>query len=204
MTTVEFYFDPACPWCWITARWLVDVQSSRDLHVVWKTFSLQTKNAGTDVPEKFARGHRVGHRTLRVIEAVRADHGDGPVIDLYTEFGSKIHHDRDLEFDMADAVAAAGVDPSYAAAAEDDRWDAVIDASMKSALDLVGEDVGVPIIVFGDGEERTGFFGPVLSPAPTGSEAVELFDHLEAMASMSGFWELKRTRTVGPEFGQRP
>jgi len=173
MTHVDFFFDPVCPWCWITSRWLVDVQSQRDVQVNWRTFSLKIKNEGVDMAEKFKKSHHVGLRALRVVEAARSAHGDDVVLPLYTELGRRYHHDRDRDADLRDVVGAVGLEEVLADAAEDESWDAVIESSMKDALDLVGDDAGVPIISF-DGS--AGFFGPVLSPAPTGEDAARLFD----------------------------
>lgn len=201
MTRVDFFFDPVCPWCWITSRWLVDVSERRDLDINWRTFSLRIKNRGVEMDEKYVKGHERGLLALRVVEAARAAHGDSAVLPLYTEMGRRYHHDKDRDASLADIVRAAGFDPSLADAADDESWDAVIESSMKEALELVGDDAGVPIISF-DG--KAGFFGPVLSPAPTGEDAAQLFDSLHTMATLDGFWELKRTRTNPPMFAERP
>lgn len=201
MTRVDFFFDPVCPWCWITSRWLVDVSERRDLDINWRTFSLRIKNRGVEMDEKYVEGHDRGLRALRVVEAARAEHGDTAVLPLYTEMGRRYHHDKDRDASLVDIVRAAGFDPALADAADDESWDAVIESSMKEALELVGDDAGVPIISF-DG--KAGFFGPVLSPAPTGEDAAQLFDSLHAMATLDGFWELKRTRTNPPMFAERP
>lgn len=201
MTRVDFFFDPMCRWCWITSRWLVEVSEHRDLEVSWRTFSLRIKNRDVDMDEKSVMRHELGLRALRVVEAARAEHGDSAVLPLYTEMGRRYHHDKDRDADLGNIVEAAGYERALASAADDKAWDAVIEASMKDALDLVGEDVGVPIISF-DGS--AGFFGPVLSPAPTGEAAAQLFDSLHAMATLDGFWELKRTRTNPPILADRP
>ncbi len=153
------------------------------------------------MPARYREQHQVGLRALRVVEAVRAEFGDGAVEDLYTELGRRIHHDEQQPLDLAGALAAADLDDSCVAAADDERWDPAIEASMQSALEVVGDDAGVPIVVL-DG--AGGYFGPIMSPAPTGAAAVEVFDHLQALVAVPGFYELKRTRTVGPEFGLRP
>ena len=201
VTRVDFFFDPVCPWCWITSRWLVDVAEHRDLEINWRTFSLRIKNRDVEMDETYVNGHERGLRALRVVEAARSEHGESAVLPLYTELGRRYHHDKDRDADLGDVLEAAGYERALASAADDDSWDAVIEASMKDALDLVGDDVGVPIISF-DG--NAGFFGPVLSPAPTGEAAAQLFDSLHAMATLDGFWELKRTRTNPPMFSDRP
>ncbi len=197
---LDFYLDPVCPWCWITSRWLTEVMEHRDLRVRWRSFSLFLKNE----PEPDSRGYDrylEMHRALRVMEALRDRHGDGCLASFYTELGRRIHHDRERPLDMAAAIDAVGLDAATLGATDDESWDEPIRASMKDAMAIAGDDVGVPLITF-DGER--GFFGPVISPAPTGDAAAELFDHVEALAQYPGFWEIKRTRTSRPEFGPRP
>ena len=197
---IDFYFDPICPWCWITARWLTEVSEHRDLDVRWRSFSLFKKN---DVQANDPAAERYGstHQALRVVEAVRDELGEGPIADLYTEYGRRWHHDRERPIDLDAALTSTRLDPAFAEAAGDERWDDAIERSMKDALAVAGDDVGVPLIVF---DESHGFFGPVISPAPTGEAAAELFDHIAAIATMDGFWELKRDRSERPAFGERP
>ena len=197
---IDFYFDPVCPYCWITSRWLTEVKEHRDFDVRWRSFSLFLKNEPEPGSSSYDRYYEM-HRALRVVEALREHHGDGCVGEFYTELGRRIHHDRQRPLDLAGAVDAVGLDAGALAAADDDMWDEPIRASMKDALAVGGDDVGVPLITF-DGER--GFFGPVMSPAPTGPEAVDLFDHAAALARYPGFWEIKRTRTEAPVFGERP
>ena len=201
----DFYFDPICPWCWITSRWLMEVAVERDLEVRWRPFSLYIKNyvlvKPSEVAEQYRPRYFAQHRNLRVVEAVREELGDGPVESLYVEMGSRVHHDREIDFTPAEVLDAVGLDTKYAAAADDDAWDEVILASMKELFEVCGDDIGVPSIVF---EGKEGFFGPVISPAPTGEDALALFDAMYAMATSYGFWELKRTRANPPVFAERP
>jgi hypothetical protein len=203
VTPIDFHFDPTCPWCWVTSRWIEEVRPRRDLDVRWRSFSLHIKNEDLDQPERWKRSSLFGLRLLRVAEAVRDEDGEAAVGAFYTELGRRIHHDRDRDFDPADAVRAVGLPAERAEAADDGSWDEVIRATMKEALALAGDDVGVPLIVFA-GDRPAAFFGPVLSPAPTGEEAVAVFDHVAALARVPGFWELKRSRTGRPELGPRP
>ncbi len=197
---VDFYFDPVCPWCWITSRWLVDVQGRRDLDVRWRSFSLFLKNAPTPADSGYDR-YWSTLRALRVVEAARDRHGEDCVAELYTEYGRRYHHDRERPIDLPAALGSVGLDAGLATAADDESWDEVIEQSMKDALAVAGEDVGVPLIVF---PEDQGFFGPVMSPAPVGEAAATMFDHIAALASYRCFWELKRDRSGRPEFGPRP
>jgi len=198
---IDFYFDPLCPWCWITSRWITEVSEHRDLELRWRPFSLAIKN-DADGSKDYHPVAEWGLRGLRVIEAVRRELGDGAVARVYSEMGARKHNDRVELPSHADVLSALGIDPALAGAADDESWDAVIQESMDAALELAGDDVGVPTIVY---EGRTAFFGPVISPAPTGEAALRLWDGLATLATTTdGFFELKRTREVGPIFGDRP
>ena len=199
--TLDFYFDPICPWCWITSRWLTEVSEHRALDVTWRPFSLLIKNDGPEMSERYREAATEGMKALRVIEAVRTDHGNDGVGVLYTELGRRFHHDKQTAPDLADVLTVSGFDTHYADEADSDQMTKKVQASMDDALGLLGDDVGVPLIVFGG---TAGFFGPVISPAPSGQEAVALFEAIERIATTTGFYELKRTRDVGPLFGDRP
>lgn len=189
----------------MTARWVVDdVASERNLKVKWQPISLLFKNEPpTDSPYYDAV---VGtHGQLRVMESIRAAEGDDAVFGVYWDFASRIHHDGDRDFDIAKALEELGIDPEHAKAANDEKWDAEIRSRMDEGLALVGTDVGTPIIALdrADGE-RVGIFGPVITRAPKGDDALKLWDGMVAMMDIDGFWELKKTRTERPEFGERP
>jgi predicted DsbA family dithiol-disulfide isomerase len=204
--TVDFYWDMVCPWCWITSRWMVDVSQQKDIKVNWKFFSLKKINEGRDLPERFKISHAIGLRALRVAAAVRQDYGNEGVGKLYTVMGTRRHHDQEdigTTETLAAVLSACDFPPALAAAADDDAWDRVIDADMAQAKAKAGTDVGVPLIVL-DGGEGPGFFGPVFSPAPTGKDAVTMWDAMVAAGRIPGFYEFKRSRTTGPIFGERP
>ena len=189
----------------MTARWVVDeVAEARDLKITWQPISLLFKN---EPPEDSPYYEAVvtTHKMLRVMESVRAAEGDEPIFKLYWEFGSRIHHDEDRDFDIAEALTSIGLDPTHAAAAEDEEWDKQIRTRMDAGLDLVGTDVGTPIIAWdrSDGQ-NIGLFGPVITRAPKGEDALKLWDAMMMMGDIDGFWELKKTRTERPEFGDRP
>ena len=188
----------------MTARWVVDIAPERDIELVWKPISLYFKNEPAPDSEYHDPVFRT-HKMLRVMEAVRAKEGDGPVFDLYWEYGRRIHHDQDRDFDVAEALKMAGIDEAYAEAMEDESWDQVIRDSMDEGLALTGQDVGTPILGFDDETgRRVGFFGPVITRVPPKESGLKLWDGLMTMAEVDGFWELKRTRTERPEFGERP
>ncbi len=181
--TLDFFFDPGCPWTWRTSRWVTDVAAQRGVAVRWRAYSLDMKN---EKPPSTAQG------ALRIVEAVWTDHGDEPIGRFYTEVGTRFHLQVDTTLDaLGAALQAAGLDAGYLAAAHEERWDAEIRWSMDEAIRVVGDDVGVPILVL-DGE--VGFCGPVMEPAPTGEDAVQLWDHVVALARTPGVYELKRSR----------
>ena len=187
----------------MTARWVVDeVAPARDLQVTWQPISLFFKNEPEEGTDYFAPVWFT-HRLLRVLESVRAAGGD--VERLYLEYGRRIHHEGDRTFDVVDALEAVGLDPVHAKAFEDDTWDAQIRTRMDIGLALCGDDVGTPIIAMDDKDgNRAGYFGPVITRVPDTETSLELWDALRTMISVPGFWELKRTRTERPEFGDPP
>lgn len=210
---VSFWVDPLCPWCWMTARWTVDVVApARDLSVSWEPISLLFKNEppedGPDhAPSQFT------HRLLRVMRAVKEAEGDEAARRLYWQYGAVLHHDRLAGTMDAAAVlgggaspflVAAGLPTSYAEAFDDESWDDVIRSRMQVGLDLVGTDVGTPILAFDSPSGPRGVFGPVLSRMPADEAGVELWDAMITFATHDGFWELKRTRTEEPTLPARP
>ena len=193
----------------MTARWVVDeVRPHRDLRVTWQPISLLFKNEaelepGSDREAPFASTHRL----LRVLESVRAEEGEtsAAVERLYLEYGRRIHHEGTRDWAVADALAVVGLDASHADAADDDRWDAEIRQRMDIGLALCGDDVGTPIIAMDDRDgNRAGYFGPVITRVPATEASLDLWDALSTMISVPGFWELKRTRTQGPDPGEPP
>ncbi len=191
----------------MTARWVVEVvQPERDLTVNWLPISLLFKNDPPEDSEYFAPVNHT-HKLLRVFESVRAAGGNDDGFKFYWEAGRNIHHDGNWEIDPATILENAGLDASHAAAFDDESYDAGIRATMDEGLALTGNDVGTPIIAFEDPKNpghKVGIFGPVISRVPTGEEGLALWDAMVTLSTMDGFWELKRTRTVGPEFGERP
>jgi hypothetical protein len=188
----------------VTARWVVSISADRDLHVVWRPISLYWKNEVSEDSENHDRVFRT-HRLLRVMESVRETDGEESVGRLYTEYGRRQFHDREPEYDVADALAAVDLDTSHAAAYDDDAWDPAIRKQMDDGLSLVGDDVGTPIIAWSRSSgDRTGYFGPVITRVPPHEQSLQLWDGLMAMTDIDGFWELKKSRTERPDFGERP
>ncbi|UOQ55744.1 DsbA family protein [Leucobacter allii] len=194
---VEFYFDPICPWCWMTSRWVREVSSVRGFDVVWKPISLAIINEGVDAgdhAEAQVQGKRMGQIAVRA----EREGGSAAVGALYTAFGERIHPGgrRDYDAIIDEAVAAVPGLPAEVRAAADDADDAQLRENTRHALEIAGPDVGVPIISV----DGVAFFGPVVTPAPTGADALTLWDGITAAASVPGFYELKRGRTAGPQF----
>ena len=202
-TPVTFFFDPACPWTWITARWLTEVSERRDLAVTWRLFSLRFRNKDNPGYDWIRDELDAQHPAMRVLAATEAVHGNAAVGRLYTSLGTLIHHDRDGNLErLAEGIAAAGLPADLIAAGDEQAWDEVIEASTLEGWALVGDDAGIPIVQM-DGAVTT-YFGPVLSPAPTGDDALALWDALVTLGRLEGVYEIKRTRSVGPQFGARP
>lgn len=189
----------------MTARWVVDVvKPERDLNVTWQPISLLFKNTPAEDSDYY-KPVEYTHKLLRVFEAINASAGNEAAGKFYWTCGAFIHHDKELYTPVEDILEAAGMDTSLASAFDDESWDDVIREKMDRGLELVGQDVGTPIIAFEkDDGEKVGIFGPVISRAPQGEEGLALWDAMVTMSTMDGFWELKRTRTVGPDFGERP
>lgn len=202
-TAVQFYFDPVCPWTWITSRWLVEVAEHRDLQITWNQFSLRYHNKTNPAYDWLREEMEDQHPGVRVLAATNQHHGNAAVGRLYTTLGTLIHHDGDERLTrLAEGIAAASLPAELIEAGSDSSWDAVIIESTERAVDLVGKDAGIPIVVI-DGAEHT-YFGPVLSPAPTGDKALELWDAYVVLGSIDGIYEIKRTRHVRPLLGPRP
>lgn len=189
---------------------MVDVVApARNLTVVWQPISLLVKNAPAPDSEYYAPVAAT-HSMLRVMEAARADHGDDAAFRVYWHLATRIHHDRLLDggvegIDLGAELTAIGLEAALAAAADDVTWDDEIARRMQRGLDLVGTDVGTPIIAFDTPTgERCGVFGPVTTAVPGQEDSLAMWDAVVTLAGTDGFWELKRTRTRRPEFGNRP
>lgn len=196
--TVEFHFDPICPWTWVTSRWLLNAQQVRPFDIIWRVMSLSILAEGQETPEEYAEAIRLGWGTGRALMAAEAHGGSEAVLALYDELGRRMFSEGELHTPemIAAAVAAVGQPEAVAAAAGHPAWDVPLRESHDRAMALVGHDVGSPVVQFGE----VGFFGPVVSPAPQGEDAGRLFDAVCMAVSVPGFFELKRTRNVDPLF----
>jgi len=209
---LDFFFDPVCPWAWITSRWVVNVSEQRDYEVDWRFISLWMLNEDNTqewYTPQYRAGHYLGHRGLRIADAIRLGEDDPSAVGRwYTSVGTALHVEAQREAARGDSLgwyrgllSANGFDEAYLDAADDDSHDEYIRADTELALSRTGKDVGTPILTFHPGaDSEASFFGPVISKAPRGVEAVELWDAVEKLATMSGMAELKRSNRVAPDF----
>jgi len=198
MTAVDFWFDPSCPWAWMTSRFVDEVTEGRDLDVTWHIMSLAVLNEDQDVSDDYRAFFPRALRYTRLVAAVAERAGQEKVKPLYDALGTRIHNGgrTDVDAVIAESLAEVGLDAGLAAYADTDEHDAPMRASHFDGIGRVGQDVGTPVIAIGD----VAFFGPVISPIPRGEQALSLWDGLVAVASYDGFFELKRSRTRDPIF----
>jgi 2-hydroxychromene-2-carboxylate isomerase len=198
---VSFFFDPSCPWTWMTSRWLLEVAAARRFPIAWRSFSVALADEGGDVPATQQETHLAGAAALRLIEALLAEGRNDDVGRFYTELGRRWHHDREPR--TADSISSAadlaGVG-DVTGAIEDEGWDAAVRKSFERAVEMAGPDVGSPVLAIGD----AAMFGPIVSPPPTGADALALWDAVSTMIPMGSVYELKRGRRGRPHLGPRP
>jgi 2-hydroxychromene-2-carboxylate isomerase len=211
---LRFYFDPVCPFCWMTSKWVRMVAARRGYRVDWRFIALRLVNARIDYdahfPPEYEEGHTAGLRLLRMAARTRAEQGPAAVERLYEALGAQIfdgefvpdtaedHGRRGTAAFVAPVLAAAGLPANLADALDDPTWDAVVQAETDEALALAGRDVGTPILQFVP-PDGPAFFGPVISRLPGQDEAEELWDHVVALARFPGFAELKRSLRELPQ-----
>lgn len=197
--TADFWFDPLCPWAWITSRWMKEVERVREVQVSWHVMSLAYLNAGKDdLPEQYRSFLATAWGPVRICTAAASAHGDGVLDRLYTELGTRFHHEklpRERETYLA-ALEAAGLPAGLADAADDPSLDEAVKRSHHAGMDQVGFEVGTPVVSVAG----VAFFGPVVSPIPRGEAAGRLWDGVLLVAGTDGFFELKRSRTRDPIF----
>lgn len=195
----DFWFDPVCPWAWLTSRWMTEVEKVRPITVRWHIMSLAVLHDGPDLPEEYRDYMAAAWKPARLVNAAREKHGRSVVKPLYDALGERYHPGgREVtdETVLSEALAEVGLPADLIADATSDELDESLRRSHAAGIDLVGEDVGTPVVAF----DGIAFFGPVVTPAPTGEEAGRLWDGCVLVAGVPGFYELKRSRTVGPTF----
>lgn len=190
--SADFWFDPACPWAWLTSRWMLEVEQVRNVKTTWHVMSLAVLNEDRD------QDRSNQWAPVRVLIAAEEAHGNKVLLPLYTALGNRIHNERrGLSREViVEALDEVGLPASLIEAANTDKYDDTLRKSHKSGIDLVGMDVGTPIIAI----NGMAFFGPVVTPAPKGDAAGKLWDGVLLVAGTEGFFEIKRTRDKDPIF----
>lgn len=195
---VDLWVDPACPWAWITSRWLLETKNVRDVSVDFHVMSLAVLNEGRDLPAEYVDLLAKAWGPVRVLIAAEQRHGNSVVEPLYSAMGTRYHikGEKDIDALISGSLSEAGLEADLADAAWIEEFDEALRKSHHAGMDPVGFEVGTPVIHIGE----VAIFGPVVTPAPKGEAAGKLFDGVLAVASTPGFYELKRTRTQGPIF----
>ncbi len=208
MEKVEFFFDPICPWAWISSRWVVELVDQGALEVTWRFISLRELNADKDYaisfPPRYPEIHGLGHRLLRVAALARQEGGNEAVARFYSAAGQEIHTNANRETYLNGAsigpiLRTAGLPEAMEKAMEEELYDSTIKAETELALSRTGRDVGTPIISLSNHEDVS-FFGPVMSSIPRGDDALRLFEAYKTFASFPGFAEVKRSLRFPPTF----
>jgi 2-hydroxychromene-2-carboxylate isomerase len=194
----DFWFDPICPWAWMTSRWMLEVEKVRPVDVRWHVMSLAVLNEGRDLPQDYRATMDRAWGPVRVVVAAAELHGEQYVKPLYDALGTRMHPGGNKDWDavIREVLAEVGMPAELAEYAGRGDFDEQLRASHKEGISLVGEDVGTPVISV----NGVAFFGPVVTPAPRGEAAAKLWDGALLVASTPGFYEIKRTRTQGPIF----
>lgn len=195
----DFWFDPMCPFAWVTSRWIGEVEQVREISTEWHVMSLAVLNEGRDeLPEQYKELLAKAWAPVRVIVAAAEKHGAENIKALYDAMGTKIHNEgnSDIAEVITKSLAEVGLPAELAAAGQSDEYDAQLRASHDAGISLVGQDVGTPVVAF----NGTAFFGPVLTRIPRGEEAGRIWDATVTLASFPYFFEIKRSRTESPVF----
>lgn len=195
---VTFYFDPTCPWAWMTSRWMSEVAQNRDIDVTWRVMSLRWLNEDRDIDDDYRLMLTERQQLSGAVEAVVQRDGQHAVKPLYDAIGTRLHPGRRRDYDaiVAESLAETGLAPLTAAEVDAEAVQQGLRDAVAEVIGKVGEDVGTPTIDI----DGAAFFGPVVTPAPKGQAALDLWDGCVLIARTQGFYEIKRSRTDDPIF----
>ncbi len=200
---ISLYFDPVCPWTYISSKWLRQVSKELQIPLEFRPFSLALKNKGVEVPPEHKAPLELGLSLLRVV----AELGKTPsgvnqdlISNLYKEFGRQFHENKMHDLNFPALLAKFEIDPELYQNLNNDELDKLIELEMETALSLTGDDVGVPILCIETDTDVKGFFGPILCRMPTGSEVLDLWEHIIGLSSLGCFFEIKRKKVGTPIF----
>jgi hypothetical protein len=198
--TLELWVDPICPWAWMTSRWLAEVEQVRPVTVTYRVMSLAYLNRDREMPPEYDLVKTEGWKPVRVLAAVGQERGSTAVRNLYEQMGQRLHPGgrelKEIDAIIDEALVEVGLPSTFIAAATDPTFDDLVIREHHAGMDQVGTDVGTPVIAVGG----AAIFGPVVTPAPKGEAAGRLFDGVMLVMQTPGFYELKRSRTTGPQF----
>jgi len=204
LTRIDFWFDPLCPWAWITSRWVLEVEKVRPVEVHWGVMSLAVLNEGRELPEQYAELMKRAWGPVRVLIAAREKAGQEIVLPFYEALGRRLHVEgRGKDSNaypeiVAEALDELGLPADLAGAADEERWDDAIRADTDTAIERAGKELGTPILTY-EPPDGPSFFGPVINRIPRGDEAVALWECVTTVARFPGFAELKRSVRGKPQ-----
>ena len=194
---VNFWFDPTCPWAYVTSRWYTKVANELNIPTEWEIFSLSIKNKSNNYSEEMKAKHYKSLRVIRMIQAVKNSMENHYVYKLYSAIGKQFHVDKmDIDANLNDILTTCGINQSYLNYMDDESIDEQIESSTMKAVEVCGNDVGVPIILLNEGTQKNAIFGPIISEVPSLEESLKLWEHFKYVCFYGNIAELKRKRSI--------